>query len=200
MTIGGSSAPPAVPPVVIFGASTGGTRTLGQILELLPPLPACLVLVQHMPAFINDSLARTFSQQARTEVRLVRDGEPIESGAILLAPSDRHCTFRGNRRLHLASGPPVNFVCPSIDVTMRSLSLPPPGQALIGVLLTGMGKDGAAGMAHMKGLGALTVAQDRASCAVYGMPAEAVQLGCVDHVLPPEEIARVIARAFGRGC
>lgn len=185
------------PPLVIIGASTGGPRVLGEILELLPPLSACLVIVQHMPKFINASLARTLSRQARTEVRLAQDGEMIQAGQVLLAPSEQHCTFAGNRMLRLAPGPQVNFVCPSIDVTMQSLTAPPGSQRLIGVLLTGMGRDGAAGLAHLKNLGALTIAQNQATCAVYGMPAEAVKLGCVDHVLSPERMVRLIAQEVG---
>lgn len=188
------SSAPSSRAVVVIGASTGGTRVLGRMLELLPPLPACLVIVQHMPKFINASLASALSQQAGREVRLAEDGDPVTDGRILLAPSETHCTFRGNRRLCLTPGPQVNFVCPSIDVTMQSLTAPSAGQKFIGVLLTGIGKDGAVGMAHMKKLGALTVAQDQATCAVYGMPAEAVKLGCVDYVLPPEQIALLIER------
>jgi two-component system chemotaxis response regulator CheB len=151
------------------------------------------VIVQHMPRFINASLARTLSRVAWTPVRIIAEGDRLEEGAVFLAPSEVHCTLVNNRAFRLAAGPPVNYVCPSIDVTMLSLVPPAAGHALIGVILTGMGKDGARGLAHMKKLGAVTIAQNEATCAVFGMPAEAIKLGCVDRVLPPESIARQIS-------
>jgi two-component system chemotaxis response regulator CheB len=180
--------------LVVIGASTGGTQVVTEMLRAMPPLPACIVIVQHMPKFINASLARTLSRNAAAPVRIIEEGDRVGEGGIFLAPSEVHCTLVNNRSFHLATGPKVNFVCPSIDVTMRSLVPPLASHALVGVLLTGMGEDGAAGLAHMKQLGALTLAQNQATCAVYGMPAKAVKLGCVDRVLPPGEIARVISR------
>lgn len=186
---------PARPPasLVLIGASTGGNRVLTQLVTLLPRLPAATVIVQHMPKFINASFARTLSLNARVEVRLAEDGEVLQEGCIYLAPSERHCILVENRLLRLNSGAPVNFVCPSADVLMQSAQPPVHGQRLIGVLLTGMGKDGAAGLAHLKRLGGLTIAQDQASCTIYSMPAEAVRLGCVDHQLCPEKIAELLA-------
>jgi two-component system chemotaxis response regulator CheB len=132
------------------------------------------------------------------EVRLAQDGDWLREGLVLVAPSEAHCTLQRNQRVRLAPGPKVNFVCPSVDVMMQSVKAPPAGQRLIGVLLTGMGKDGAAGLAHLKRLGALTIAQDEASSAVYGMPAEAVKLGCVDHELAPEGILRLLTLKAAR--
>jgi two-component system chemotaxis response regulator CheB len=165
---------------------------LAQILDRLPLLESAVLIVQHMPKFINDSLVRTLGQHSRAPVRLARHNERTEEGVVYVAPSDVHCQLATNSILKLVEGPRVNYVCPAIDVTMSSVSAPFPGQRLVGVLLTGMGKDGAQGLAHMKRLGALTIAQDRASCTVYGMPGEAVKLGCVDHELPPEGIARAL--------
>jgi two-component system chemotaxis response regulator CheB len=178
------------PSIVLIGASTGGTRVLPEILSRLPLLPACIVIVQHMPKFINESLARSLAKNTPAKVRLAQDGDSLAEGLILLAPSGVHCRLIRNRNLCLAPGEPVNFVCPSIDVLMRSAQPPAGQQRLIGVLLTGMGNDGAAGLLHIKTLGGLTMAQNQASCAVYGMPAVAARLGCVDYELPPVEIAR----------
>jgi len=178
--------------LVIIGASTGGPRILADLVGLLPKLRACLLIVQHFPKFINASFVRTLSRCTPMEVRLAEDGDALQDGQILVAPSEVHCQLVHNRFVRLVSGPPVNFVRPSIDVTMQSVSRSRP--KLIGVLLTGMGKDGAAGMAHLKRLGALTIAQNEATCAVYGMPAEAVRLGCVDHQLPPDRIAELLTR------
>lgn len=177
-------------PLVLLGASTGGTRAIARILSLLPPLRASIVIVQHMPRFINESFARSLAADSANAVRLVRDGDVLAESTVFLAPSDLHCQLVGNRRLRLVPGLPVNYVCPAVDVTMQSVAPPAPGQRLVGILLTGMGRDGAQGMAHLKSLGALTVAQDAASCAVHGMPAEAVRLGCIDYELNPDAIAR----------
>jgi two-component system chemotaxis response regulator CheB len=124
---------------------------------------------------------------------LARDGDVLEDGLTLLAPSGVHCTFDRNQSLKLTPGEKVNYVCPSIDVTMLSLTPPALGMRLAGVILTGMGKDGAAGLAHIRKAGGLTLAQNKATCAVYGMPAEAVKLGAVMHELPPEGIVRTLA-------
>lgn len=186
----GLARPPGT--LIVIGASTGGPKVLGDMLALLPPLRACVVIVQHMPAFINASFVRTLARQACMDVRLAQDGDSLDEGVVLVAPSDFHLLFGRNRSAHIASGPQVNYVCPSIDVTMQSLQPPTPGQRIIGVLLTGMGRDGAAGLAHIKRLGGLTVAQDEASCAVWGMPAQAVKLGCVDYELPPESIVALL--------
>lgn len=188
-------APPSS--LIVIGASTGGPKVLGEMLAMLPPLHAGIVIVQHMPAFINASFARTLARQSSMEVRIAQDGDAVNEGVILLAPSGFHLHLIRNRSIHLAEGPQVNYVCPSVDVAMNSLTAPTRGQRLIGVLLTGMGRDGAAGMAHVKRIGGITVTQDEASCAVWGMPAQAVKLGCVDYELPPASIVSLLVRATG---
>lgn len=180
-------------PIVVIGASTGGTRVLPSLLAPLMNRSACIVIVQHMPKYINESVLRTLSRHSTGPVKLVETGDRIEAGRTFVAPSDVHCRLVKNQTFQLEPGPMVNYVCPAIDVTMQSLLCPVPRQLFIGVVLTGMGKDGAEGLVHMKRLGALTIAQNQATCAVYGMPAEAVKRGCVDHILPPAEIARLIA-------
>jgi two-component system chemotaxis response regulator CheB len=196
--IGKAYPPPAGPcPLLVIGASTGGTRVLPDLIAPLSQYGATIVIVQHMPRYINASLVRTLGRHAACPVSLVRDGDRLEPAHVYVAPSEVHCTFVNNRGLRLAPGPTVNYVCPSIDVTMQSLRPPDPGQVLIGILLTGMGRDGASGLVHLKQLGGTTFAQNQASCAVYGMPAEAVKLGCVDHLLPPLEIARYVGRKLG---
>jgi two-component system chemotaxis response regulator CheB len=179
--------------LIVIGASTGGTRTLAELVSQLPPLPACMVIVQHMPLFINESLARTLANHTSSQVRLARDGDVLQDGLILLAPSGVHCYIEHNHSIRLAEGEKVNYVCPSIDVTMLSVTKPISSMRLAGVLLTGMGKDGAVGLAHIRKAGGLTIAQNKATCAVYGMPAEAVKLGAVMHELPPDAIAQKLA-------
>lgn len=179
--------------LIVIGASTGGTRTLAELVGRLPPLQACMVIVQHMPSFINESLAHTLGNHTTSRLRLARDGDVLEDGLILLAPSEVHCYIEHNYSIRLAAGEKVNYVCPSIDVTMLSVAKPMSSMRLAGVLLTGMGKDGAAGLAHIRKVGGLTLAQNKATCAVYGMPAEAVKLGAVMHELPPDGIAQKLA-------
>jgi two-component system chemotaxis response regulator CheB len=182
---------------LIVGASTGGPRVLTELVGLLPPLKAGMLIVQHMPQYINESLVRSLRREARMEVRLAQEDDQMRDGLILVAPSEAHCVLAGNRRIHLDKGPEVNFVRPSIDVAMQSLGPPEPGSQLVGVLLTGMGSDGAAGLAHVKRLGGLTVVQNEETCALYGMPGAAARLGCVDYQLPPGRIARLLAERLG---
>lgn len=179
--------------LIVVGASTGGTRLLPEMLAALPPLPAALLVIQHMPPFITTSFLRTIQKASQSTVRLAEDGSDLQEGEIVLVPGGVHCSLQHNLTLRVGSGPKVNFVCPSIDVTLLSTQATRDGQRLFGVLLTGMGRDGAAGLAHIKRLGGMTIVQDKASCAVYGMPAEAVKLGCVDYQLPPPEIVRLLA-------
>ena len=180
--------------IIVMGASTGGVGAWPLLLQALGKVDAAILLVQHMPAFINVNFARRLSLKTPFEVKLAEENDTLEPGLILVAPSLGHCVVEDNRRIHIQPGPRVNYVCPSIDVTMRSLVAPEIGQKLFGVLLTGMGKDGAAGMVHLKQCGAHTFAQKKHSCAVFGMPAEAIKTGCVDHVLSPQEIGEEINR------
>jgi two-component system chemotaxis response regulator CheB len=150
-----------------------------------------------MPAFINEAVAGSLARAWWGEARLAADGDVLEDGLLLLAPSERHCVLIGNRRIALVDGEKVNFCRPSIDVTMGSVEAVP-GISSTGVLLTGMGRDGARGLLHMRDLGARTVVQDEASSAVYGMPAEAVRLGAAEYVLAPRRIAELLTRGQGR--
>lgn len=179
--------------VVIIGASTGGPQTVRQVISRLGMVPACLLIVLHMPQYINASVAKSISLVTPMKVHLAADGMAIESGTILIAPSDLHMVLRDNERIRLIEGEKVNYVRPSIDVLMRSVA-PEPQLNAIGVILTGMGSDGAKGIRHLKKLGAVTLAQDEASSTVFGMPKAAIDTGMVDFVLPPEEIADKIAQ------
>lgn len=176
--------------LVLIGASTGGVRALGTLFDHLPVLNAAVVLVQHMPAFIQASFLRSLSAKTPMDVALARDGEVLQAGMVRLVPADIHCVLEQNRRLRLVDGPKVQWVKPAVDVTMKSAVACQPPDTLVGVLLTGMGKDGAEGMVHLKRMGAKTVVQDEASCAVFGMPKEAWMAGGADLMLPPERIAQ----------
>jgi len=185
---------PADGALVIIGASTGGVRALCTLFQNLPALHAGILVVQHMPRFIQPSFVRTLRDHTSMSVDLARSGDVLGAGTVLLAPAESHCVLEGNRHIRLVTGPKVHFVCPAIDVTMKSVVAPATRNALIGIILTGMGRDGADGMVHLKQFGARTMAQDQASSAVFGMPMEAWKAGGTDLLLPPERIALTLTR------
>lgn len=129
-------------------------------------------------------------------VKLAEDGEIIRDGIIYIAPSEVHLELKNNRNIHLFKDGKVNFVCPAIDVAMNSL-VPSGNDRIIGVILTGMGKDGAQGLLHIKNIGGLTIAQDEDSSIVYGMPKAAYETGGVDLVLSPELIRQKLIQIVG---
>ncbi len=182
--------------LIIIGASTGGVRVLCSLFEQMPRLHASVLLVQHMPRFIQESFVNSLQKYTSMQVALAKTGDEMEAGTVLLAPAEAHTTLVQNRRVQVSPGAKVNYVCPSIDVAMLSVTSQP-GRRVIGVLLTGMGRDGADGMVHLKRTGATTLAQDEASSAVFGMPKEAWKAGGVQQLLPPERIAALLVRAAG---
>jgi two-component system response regulator WspF len=194
---GGGTCPPdpALPFVVALGASTGGPEALAQILKGLPaPFPAAVVAVQHIAADFAPGLARWLESQGRLPVRPVRDGDELRPGEVLLAASDDHLVLRPDRRLAYTAEPADYPYRPSVDVFFHSLASawPRPGAA---VLLTGMGSDGALGLLRLRGLGWHTIAQDQASCVVYGMPKAAADRRAACQVLP---LARIPDAVLGR--
>jgi two-component system chemotaxis response regulator CheB len=183
--------------IVIVGSSTGGPKVLERVVfRGLPRLNAPLVLIQHMPTTINQVFTDHLDRLMDMDVKLAEDGEPLRDGTVYVAPSERHLSLVANRRVGLSNGMKVNYVCPSIDVAMLSLKAMPELKT-VGVLLTGMGRDGAAGMRHIKGIGGMTIAQDKASCDIYGMPKAAIDAGIVDLVLTPQEIRDKLVELVG---
>ncbi len=183
--------------IVVIGASTGGPGALPLMLTGLPKLWASILVVQHMPEFINEQLRLSLASRTDMDVEMARDGDQIRHGAIYVTPGDYHLELVNNRTIRLSRAEKVNFVRPSVDVTMKSL-IRRVGDQLIGVIMTGMGRDGAEGIAHMKRtLKAVTIAQDQASCIVFGMPKEAIATGCVDHVLTPEQMRVKLVQLVG---
>jgi two-component system chemotaxis response regulator CheB len=192
------SRPPAFPPagarpacapsgrVVAVGASTGGTDAIRALLEPLPAECCGLVVVQHMPSPFTAAFARRLDECCQLEVREAQHGDRVTAGRALIAPGDRHLALARDAsgyRVELSDGPLVARHRPSVDVLFRSVARTVGARAL-GILLTGMGSDGAAGLYEMKRAGAITLAQDEASSVVFGMPKEAIALGAVDRVLP----------------
>ena len=182
--------------VCVIGASTGGPPALQRILERLPgrfPLP--IVVVQHMPPGFTDAFARRLDTVSRLRVREAVEGMRLAPGQVVVAPGGRHLRISSGLAVVLATEPEARHI-PSIDITMRSAARSRPGRVL-GILLTGMGEDGADGMATIRAGGGVTIAESEASCVVYGMPRAAVRRGGASLVLPLEEIAELLAAVSG---
>jgi two-component system chemotaxis response regulator CheB len=179
--------------IVIIGVSTGGPLTLKALFSEIPPLNASFVIVLHITPEMDYRIAQGINASASMPVALARDGEYLKHGNIYLAPGGFHLKLDGNHRIALCEGARVNYVQPSVDVAMLSLTRPASGE-LIGIILTGMGKDGAEGLRHIKMIGGTTMAQDQDSCVIYGMPKAALETGAVDYVLPPKDIAAKLVR------
>ncbi|WP_305046360.1 protein-glutamate methylesterase/protein-glutamine glutaminase [Geoalkalibacter sp.] len=182
--------------VVVVGASTGGTEALRVFLEALPLDVPGIVVVQHMPEHFTATFAQRLDSLCRVTVKEAEDGDTVLRGRVLIAPGNRHCLLkRSGARYYveIKDGPLVSRHRPSVDVLFRSTARYA-GANAVGVILTGMGDDGARGMREMKDAGARTIAQDEESCVVFGMPNEAIKHGGVDMVLPLEKIAREVLR------
>jgi two-component system chemotaxis response regulator CheB len=186
--------------IIAVGASTGGTEALRELLEALPPDAPAIVISQHIPAAFSGPFAERLNRTSAMAVSQAEDGQYLLPGHAYVAPGDRHLvvTRDGTRyRCQLNDGTPVNRHRPSVDVMFRSVAQNV-GPNAIGVLLTGMGDDGAKGMKEMHDAGAHTIAQDEASSVVWGMPGSAVKLGAADHVLPLRGISgRILELASG---
>lgn len=176
--------------VVVVGASTGGTEALRMLLEILPKNSPGIAVVQHMPHEFTRSFARRLDALSRLSVREASHNDILLPGRVLIAPGNRHMLLKKNATRYyvaLKDGPLVSRHRPSVDVLFRSAARHA-GKLALGVLLTGMGADGAQGLLALKQAGAATVAQDKSSCVVFGMPNEAIKLGAADAVLPLEQI------------
>jgi two-component system, chemotaxis family, protein-glutamate methylesterase/glutaminase len=184
--------------IIAIGASTGGTEAIREVLEEMPPDAPAIVISQHIPAAFSKPFADRMNRSSPMAVCEAQDGQQILPGHVYIAPGDRHLLVErdGARYLcRLSSGPHVNRHRPSVDVMFRSVAQNV-GPNAVGVLLTGMGDDGARGLREMLEAGAATIAQDEASSVVWGMPGSAVKIGAAAHVLPLHQIAaQVLALA-----
>jgi len=186
--------------VICIGASTGGTESLREVLEVLPADTPGIVIVQHMPEKFTAAFARRLDGLCEMEVKEAADGDTVLRGRVLIAPGNFHTMIeRSGARYYVSvkEGPLVTRHRPSVDVLFRSAARSL-GRNAVGVIMTGMGDDGARGMAEMKNAGAFTIAQDEASCIVFGMPKEAIAHGGVDKIVPLQQIAQEIRRAAVR--
>jgi two-component system chemotaxis response regulator CheB len=183
--------------VVAIGASTGGTVAVERILKSLPHNAPGILITQHMPELFTRYFATRLKETSQLDVREAQGGESVVPGVALVAPGNKHMLLRRSGARYVAEvkeGPRVNRHRPSVDVMFRSVAHAA-GRNAVGVLLTGMGGDGAQGLLAMHEAGAFTVAQDEASCVVFGMPKVAIDLGAVDKVVGVDRVAGEIMRS-----
>ena len=183
--------------VVAIGTSTGGTQALHEVLTALPRVCPGLVIVQHMPPRFTAAFAERLHAACQIDVQEARDGDRVASGRALIAPGGRHMLLRrsgAHYHVEVREGPAVNRHCPSVDVLFRSVAKVA-GRNALGIIMTGMGDDGARGLKEMRDAGAGTIAQDESSCVVFGMPKEAIRMDAAERVLPLESLSSVILRA-----
>ena len=182
--------------VIVVGASTGGTEALRILFERLPPDTPGVVVVQHMPAHFTKAFAERMDKICLVSVKEAENNDTVLRGQVLIAPGNYHMLLHRNGSryyVEIREGPLVSRHRPSVDVLFRSAARYA-GKNALGVIMTGMGDDGAKGMLELKQAGAYTIAQDEASCVVFGMPKEAIKLEAVDSILPLDEIADAILK------
>jgi two-component system, chemotaxis family, protein-glutamate methylesterase/glutaminase len=186
--------------IIAIGASTGGTEAIKKVLTRLPANMPGIVVVQHMPAQFTTSFAERLDELCQMNVVEAKNGDTVTNGRVLLAPGNYHMLLkRSGARYYveIKTGPLVQYQRPAADILFRSVARYAGANAL-GIILTGMGKDGAAGMLEMKKAGAVTIAQDENSCVVFGMPKEAIKLGAVDHIQDIKTIASKTISLLGK--
>ena len=183
--------------VIAIGASTGGTEALKDVLTRMPPNSPGIIVVQHMPAHFTTAFAERLNSLCQVSVKEAADNDSVTPGTALVAPGNFHMLLRrsGARYyVEVKDGPRVHHQRPSVDILFKSTAKYA-GPNSIGVILTGMGADGAEGLLEMKQAGAKTIAQDEKTCVVFGMPKEAIKLGAADKVVPLGQVAQEILRA-----
>jgi two-component system chemotaxis response regulator CheB len=190
--------PGVVEQLVAVGVSTGGPSTLEAFVPAIPadyPLPIALVI--HMPEVFIPILAANLAARSRIEVTVGRDGDQLRPGHMVIAPAGSHMTVNGELRLKLEKGQPVNGCLPSVDVLFESVARWVPGRSL-GLVLTGMGRDGAKGLAAMRARGSVTAAQNEATSVVYGMPRVAMSSGAAMYEVSLDDMVPFLSRAAGK--
>ncbi|NTV09903.1 MAG: chemotaxis response regulator protein-glutamate methylesterase [Zoogloea sp.] len=185
--------------VVAIGTSTGGTQALEAVLTALPRVCTGMVIVQHMPEKFTEMFAKRLDSLCQVEVREAQNGDRVIPGRALIAPGGRHMLLRRSGAqyfVEVIDGPLVNRHKPSVDVLFRSVAQAA-GRNALGIIMTGMGDDGARGLKEMHEAGATTLAEDEASCVVFGMPKEAIKMGAVDRTVSLDQIPREIVAYRG---
>jgi two-component system chemotaxis response regulator CheB len=183
--------------VVAIGCSTGGTQALQEVLTALPSVCPAVVIVQHMPPNFTAAFAHRLDGLCEITVREARNNDRVVPGSALIAPGGKHLLLQRSGAqyyVEVREGPPVNRHCPSVDVLFRSAAKSA-GRNALGIIMTGMGDDGARGLKEMRNAGSATIAQDEASCVVFGMPKEAIRMDAVDRIMSLDELPRAILQA-----
>jgi two-component system chemotaxis response regulator CheB len=186
--------------VIALGTSTGGTEALRRVLPMMPKDSPGIVVVQHMPEQFTRSFAESLDRECELTVKEAENGDSVVPGQVLIAPGNHHMLFKrsGSRYfVEVKDGPRVNRHRPSVEVLFRSVARHA-GRNAVGAIMTGMGDDGAAGLLEMRQAGAHTIAQNEASCVVFGMPKVAIELGAACEVLPLDSIPRALVAALER--
>jgi two-component system chemotaxis response regulator CheB len=207
---GAPAKPVATPPLpapasdptrlIAIGASTGGTEAIAQVLTQMPAGVPPIVITQHIPPMFSRTFAERLNKLCRFEVREAVDGDATRPGLALVAPGGFHMVLEKSGtgfRVKIKDGPLVCYQRPSVDVLFTSVAMAA-GTRAVGAILTGMGNDGAQGMKRMKEKGCYNIAQDEATCVIFGMPREAIRAGAVDQVLPLDRIAAALLNACAR--
>jgi two-component system, chemotaxis family, protein-glutamate methylesterase/glutaminase len=196
LTVASSSLTQTTQKLIAMGASTGGTEALKDVLTKMPVNTPGIVVVQHMPAHFTTAFAERLNKLSQIEVKEAKDGDTVLDGRALIAPGNFHMLLRRSGAkyyVNVKDGPFVHHQRPAVDILFSSVAQYA-GANAIGVIMTGMGADGADGLLKMKQAGAKTIAQDEASCVVFGMPKEAIKVGAADRVVPLETIPQEIVR------
>ncbi|HPF70734.1 MAG TPA: chemotaxis response regulator protein-glutamate methylesterase [Candidatus Krumholzibacteria bacterium] len=184
--------------LLVIGASTGGPPAVEKVIAALPETAPPTLIVQHMPKLFTGAFAKRLNEKAQVRVVEAAGGERLEPGTVYVAPGDRHLVVQRSGielRTALTDGEKVHSCRPAVDILFDSVARYV-GADVMAVVLTGMGNDGAAGLLALRRAGAVTIAQDEATCVVYGMPKAAAELGAVQHVLPLDDIAAALGAAY----
>ena len=186
------------PMVVLIGASTGGTVALEEVLGALPADSPPIAVVQHMPENFTDAFAKRLNENSLITIQEARNGQPLPPGVCLIAPGGKHLLLENSSKgyyVTVKDGPPVNRHKPSVDVLFRS-GVNSAGPNVLAIIMTGMGDDGARALNELRQIGAYTVAQNKETCVVYGMPRAAIEIGAAERIAPLEHIAPLITNMW----
>lgn len=173
--------------LILIGSSVGGPMILNTIFTDMPRLSGSIIVIQHMPDYINDHVAESLDKLTQMDVSVATNDQWLQDGHVYIAPTGKHLTLTGNHKIKLRAGEKINHVCPSIDVAMKSVQVAPDVRVM-GIILSGIGFDGIEGIKHIKEIEGVTVAQDEASSTVFGMPKAVIATGNIDFVLNTEQI------------
>lgn len=182
--------------LIIIGVSTGGPLLLQEIFSNMPVLNAATIIVQHIAPLFDKAMAERLDELSVMDVRLAEDGQLIKNGTVYVAPSRKYLKLESNERIRLIDCNNSEYCKHSINIAMKSL-VDHRAENIVGVVLTGMGNDGADGIIHIKKLGGVTIAQDRETSVIYNMPEAAQATGSVDYVLSKEQIASKLIQLVG---